>query len=173
MNREASLAMLKDLIEVSRDGARAFALAVRENQEPGVADVLKDAEESCRAAVVDLEEQVQLLDGAGETDGTNQAPVHRGWTSFNAVPISRDTKLILEECERGEDYARNRYEAAMKLELPETARALVQRQHQHVISIQRQLVVLRNRYPATAIPRATASRSDHRHALFRRMETLR
>lgn len=119
MNREASISMRKDLIEMSRDGARAFALATKENQEPGVTDVLKDADEACRAAVVELLEQVQLLDVAAEAGGPAKSPVHRGWTSFNAVPISRETKLILEECERGRDYARNRYEAAMKLELPE------------------------------------------------------
>lgn len=165
MNREASLVMLKDLIEMSRDGATGFALAARENREPGVAEVLKDGEESCRTAAVELEDQVRLLGGTAEEGRTDNAPVHRGWTSFNAVPISRDTKLILEECERGEDYARGRYEAAMRLELPESARVLVQRQHQRVIDIQRRLVVLRNRYPATVIPRAIGFRSDRRQVL--------
>jgi uncharacterized protein (TIGR02284 family) len=161
--------MLKDLIEMSRDGARGFALAAKENGEPEVAAVLKDGEESCRAAAVELEDEMRLLGGAADEGRTARAPVHRGWTCFDAVPIARDTKLILEECERGEDYARGRYEAAMKLELPESVRVLVQRQHRRVVDIQRRLVILRNRYPATVIPRAIGFRSDRRQALLRRL----
>ncbi len=88
--------------------------------------------------------------------------MYRGWINFNTIPISRDTKLILEECERGEDYVRSRYEAAMKVELPESARVMLERQYQRVIAIQGRLRLLRNRYPATEIPRAMGSRSENR-----------
>ena len=162
MNYEINLAMLQDLIETSNDGEKGFALAAKDNREPGVADLLKDAEESCRAAATELQDQVRLLGGAVEQRGTAKAPVYRGWISFKAVPISRDTKLILEECERGEDYARGRYEAAMKLELPESARVIVERQYQRIIGIHGRLRLLRNRYPATEIPRAIGYRSDNR-----------
>ena len=165
VDREAILSMLKDLIETSRDGATGFALATKDNREPGVADVLKEGEESCRAAAVELEELVRLLGGAAEEGGPDKAPVYRGWTSFKAVPISRDTKQILEECERGWDYARGRYEAARKLELPESARVLVERQQQRLIAIRRQLLLLRNRYPATEIPRAIGFKAEYRQLM--------
>jgi uncharacterized protein (TIGR02284 family) len=154
--------MLKDLIETSSDGERGFALAAKDNREPGVVDVLKDAEESCRVAASELRDQVRLLGGATEESRTAKPPVYRGWINFNTVPISRDTKLILEECERGGDYARGRYEAAMKLELPESARVIVERQYQRAIAIHARLRQLRNRYPATELPRAIGSRSDNR-----------
>jgi uncharacterized protein (TIGR02284 family) len=162
VNHAVSLSMLKDLIATSKDGERGFALAAKDNQEPGVADLLKDGEESCRVAVSELQDQVLLLGGATDESGTVKALAYRGWINFNAVPISRDTKLILEECERGEDYARSRYEAAMKLELPESARVIVERQYQRVIDIHGRLRLLRNRYPASEIPRAAGSRSDNR-----------
>jgi len=162
VNHAVSLSMLKDLLATSNDGARGFALAAQDNQEPGVVDVLKEGEESCRAAAIELQDQVRLLGGAADEMATSKAPVHRGWINFKAVPISRDTKLILEECERGEDYARSRYEAAMQVELPETARAIVERQYQRVVAIQGRLRLLRNRYPATEIPRTIGSRSDGR-----------
>ncbi len=59
-----------------------------------------------------------LLGGVRES-GTAKAPVYRGWISFNAVPVSRGTKLILEDCERGGDYAQARYEAVRSLEAAE------------------------------------------------------
>jgi uncharacterized protein (TIGR02284 family) len=160
VNHEVTVAMLKDLLETSREGERGFALAAKDNREPGVIDVLKDGEESCRAAAVELQEQVRLLGGAPEDGATAKAPVHRGWISAQTVAISRDTKLILEECERGEDYAKARYEGAMRIELPESVRVIVKRQYQRVIAIHARVRLLRNRYPATEVPRATGSRRD-------------
>jgi len=162
VNHDVSLSTLKDLIDTSQYGERGFALAAKDNEEPGVADLLKEAEESCRAAVVELQDQVRLLGGAVEENGTVKAPVYRGWINFMAVPIFRDTKSILEECERGEDYARSRYEAALRLELPESARGVVERQSQRIVAIHGRLRLLRNRYPATQNYRPAGSKSESR-----------
>ena len=162
MNHEAILAMLKDLLETSKEGERGFALAAKDNREPGVVDVLKDGEESCRTAAIELRDQVQLHGGSPEEGGTAKAPVYRGWISFKAVAISRDTKFILEECERGEDYAKARYEDAMKIELPESLRVIVEHQYQRVIALQGRVRLLRNRYPSTEVPRAIGYRPDSR-----------
>lgn len=162
MNHEVTLAMLKDLLETSKEGQRGFALAAKDNREPGVVDVLKDGEESCRSAAVELQDQVRMLGGAPEDGRTANVPVYRGWISFNTVAISRDTKLILEECERGEDYAKARYEGAMKIELPESLRVILERQYERVVAIHGRVRLLRNRYPATEVPRAIGSPPDNR-----------
>src|SRR4051794_40478788 len=101
MNNEVTLAMLRDLLDTSKEGERGFALAAKDNREPGVIDVLRDGEESCRAAAIELQDQMRLLGGAPEDGRTARAHMYRGWISFNAVVISRGTKSILEECERG------------------------------------------------------------------------
>jgi uncharacterized protein (TIGR02284 family) len=160
MSHDACLSMLKDLIETSRDGERGFNLAVRDNQEPQIEDALKEGVESCRAAAIELLDQLRLLGGAVD-DGTAKAPMYRGWVNFNAVPISRDTKMILEECERGGDYARGRYQAARNLELPDSVRAVIERHSQRLTAIQSRLRLLRNRYTATEIPKAIGYRTDH------------
>lgn len=155
------LAVLKDLIETLRDGERGFALAVRDNREPGVESALMEGEEWCRAAAIELQDQVRSLDGAPRPSEGAKPPVYRGWTNFEAVPISRDTKLILEECERGGDYALSRYEAATNPALPEPSRTLVERQHQRLVVFQGRLRLLRNRYPATDVSQARNYRSFH------------
>jgi len=151
------ISMLIDLIETSKDGERGFALASKDNREPGLTGMLKEGEESCRAAAAELQEQVRQLGGEAEDGGTVKATVHRGWISVKAVMISRDSKSILEECERGEDYAKTRYEDALKLDLPEPARLIVERQYQSVIATHGRVRNLRNRYPSTEIPRAIRS----------------
>jgi uncharacterized protein (TIGR02284 family) len=162
MSHEATYAMLQDLLETSKEGERGFLLATQDNREPGIVDVLKDGEESCRAAAAELQDQVRLLGGAPEVGRTVKAPVYRGWISFKAVAIPRDAKLILEECERGEDYAKARYEEAMNVELTESLRAILERQYQRLVAIHCRVRLLRNRYPATEIPRAIGSRVDRR-----------
>lgn len=151
------LEVLKDLIATLRDGERGFALAVRDNREPGVQDALIEGEEWCRAAAIELQDQVRSLDGTSRPIDAAKPAVYRGWINFKAVPISRGTKLILEECERGGDYALGRYEAATKPALPEPLRTVVERQHQRLVVFQGRLRLLRNRYPATD----TAHASDY------------
>jgi uncharacterized protein (TIGR02284 family) len=157
MNHEATLAMLEDLLETSQEGERGFALAAKDNREPGVVDVLTDGEESCREAAVELRDQVRLL-GASQDGAPLKAPVYRGWISSKAVAIARDTKLILEECERGGEYAKARYEVAMKVDLPEALRAIVERQYQRVIAIHGRVRMLRNRYRFTEVPSGSKPR---------------
>lgn len=159
MSHEACLSMLKDLIETCHDGERGFNLAVRDNREPQIEDALKEGEESCRSAAIELLGQLLLLGGAVENE-TVKAPIYRGWINFKAVPISRDTKLILEECERGGDYARSRYEASRDIDVPDSVRVVIERHSQRLTAIQGRLRLLRNRYPATQIPHVIGYRSD-------------
>lgn len=150
MDHAVNRSMLTDLIDTCSKGARGFALAARDNREPGITAVLKDGEESSRIAAAELQEQIRLMGEEAADVAVASGHVYRGWTDFNAVAIALDTKLILEECERGADYARGRYEVAMKLELPESVRAVVHRQYERVVAIQGRLRLLRIRYPATA-----------------------
>jgi uncharacterized protein (TIGR02284 family) len=162
MNPELTLALLRDLIEMWRESERGFVLAARDNREPGIVDVLKDGEECGRAAAIELQDQVRLLGAAPDDGRAVTAPVYRGWISFNAVAISRDTKLILEECERGADYARARYQEAMRVELPQSLHAMLERQYQRLIAIHGRVRLMRNRYPATAVPTAIGARPERR-----------
>jgi len=137
---------LNDLIETSKDGEKGFALAMQGTQNPELTGVFKQGEESCRAAAAELQDQVRLLGGQAEEEGSMKAAAHRGWISIKSAMSSRDDKAILEECERGEDHAKARYAAAMKLELPEPARAVVERQYQDVTATHDRVRDLRNRF---------------------------
>src|SRR5690349_20800956 len=78
MNHEFALELLEALLETMKEGERGFALATQDNREPGVADLLKDGEESCRAAVIELQDQVRALGGLPEGGGSAKVPVYRG-----------------------------------------------------------------------------------------------
>ena len=64
--------------------------------------------------------------------------------------MSRDDRAILEECERGEDYAKAQYKKALEQELPPEVRTLVQRQYQGVVANHDKVRALRDSYSAKA-----------------------
>jgi uncharacterized protein (TIGR02284 family) len=80
-----------------------------------------------------------------------KAAVHRGWISLKSTASTRDSKAILEECERGEDYAKAKYGEALRQELPGAVRELVERQYQGVVANHDRVRDLRNRYRSRSL----------------------
>jgi len=140
------ISTLNDLIETSKDGEKGFALAAKDVKDPALTQVFSEGEQSCRTAAAELQDQVRLLGGTAEDDGSMKGAVHRGWISLKSAAVSRDAKAILEECERGEDYAKAKYADAMKKDLPEGVRALVERQYKGVVANHDRVRDLRNQY---------------------------
>ena len=138
--------VLNELIETSRDGEKGFALAARDSKEATLTTLFREGEQSFRSAVAELQDQVQRLGAKPDTDGSMKAAVHRGWISLKSAVTSLDSKAILEECERGQDYAKAKYAEALNYELPEELRMLIERQHRDVIERHDQVRDLRNQY---------------------------
>jgi uncharacterized protein (TIGR02284 family) len=140
------IAALNELIETSRDGEKGFALAAKDANDPVLTTLLREGERSCREAAAELQEQVRALGGNPEEGGSMKGAVHRGWVSLKTAVTSRDAKAVLEECERGEDYAKAKYAATLKLDLPEGIRQLVERQYRGVVENHDRVRDLRNQY---------------------------
>jgi uncharacterized protein (TIGR02284 family) len=140
------IATLNELIETSKDGEKGFALAARDTKEPELNEVFRQSEESCRAAAAELQDQVRQLGGDAAEFGSMKAAAHRGWISLKTAMSSRDDMAILEECERGEDYAKARYGAALNVDLPEPVRSVIERQYQGVKVNHDRVRDLRNRF---------------------------
>jgi uncharacterized protein (TIGR02284 family) len=140
------IATLNGLIETSMDGEKGFALAANDSKDASLTGVFREGEQSCRAAVAELQDQVRQLGGDPQVGGSMKAAVHRGWITLKSAASSRDSKAILEECERGEDYAKAKYGEALRQDLPEAVRTLVERQYQGVVANHDRVRDLRNQY---------------------------
>ena len=46
------------------------------------------------------------------------AAIHRGWMDIKSLVTGKDEEAILNECERGEDFAKEAYADALKNNLP-------------------------------------------------------
>lgn len=129
MTRTETATLLNDLIETSHDGEKGFARAAKDVLDPGLKSIFVEGAMRCRAGARELEHEVRSMGLEPMQGGSVAGAVHRGWLELKAVATARDTRAILEECERGETFAKARY--AMALEqagLPETLRAIIERQ---------------------------------------------
>jgi len=92
----------------------------------------KYADERSRV-VEQLRAQVTALGGNPEDDGSFMGKTHQRFLDLKAAVTGRDDKAIINEVERGEDYLKEKFEAALKDgDLSQESRAAVEAAYQSV-----------------------------------------
>lgn len=122
------ISVLNDLIETLKDGEKGFRMAAQGVDRKDIEQLfLKYAEQ--RAQFVDeLQREVRKLGGDPDESGSFAGAIHRGWINIKSAVTGRDEEAVLAECERGEDSAVRNFEEALKKNLPENVRLLIQKQ---------------------------------------------
>ncbi|MDP9422553.1 MAG: PA2169 family four-helix-bundle protein [Pseudomonadota bacterium] len=88
---------------------------------------LDSAEERSRVAE-DLRAEVRRLGGDPNDDGSFAGKTHQVFLDLKAAITGRDDKAIINEVERGEDYLKEKFEAALQSDkLAGESRAVVER----------------------------------------------
>jgi len=86
-----------------------------------------------RRIVEDLRAEVRRLGGNPEDDGSFLGKTHQRFLDLKAAVTGRDEKAIVNEVERGEDYLKEKFEAALGTgALSGEPRAAVERAYQSV-----------------------------------------
>ena len=86
-----------------------------------------------RRIVEDLRAEVRRLGGNPEDDGSFLGKAHQRFLDLKAVVTGHDEKAIVNEVERGEDYLKEKFEAAIASgTLSGESRAAVERAYQSV-----------------------------------------
>ena len=142
--------LINELIETSKDGEKGFTKAANDTKDTQLREVFVECAQRCRLGAAQLQEQVRALGHEPETGGSVSGAIHRGWVEVKSALTGRDAKAILEECERGEDYAKARYADVLKRDLPTQLREIVQRQYEGVLSNHDRIRRLRDQYKETA-----------------------
>ncbi len=141
--------ILNELIETSKDGENGFLKSAEDAQSPELKSLFSACAERCASGAKELQAEVNARGGDPERTGSVAGALHRGWINVREAVTSRDDKAILEECERGEDYAKAQYRKALEQELPSTVRSIVQRQYESVVANHDKVRALRDKYRAT------------------------
>ena len=138
------IATLNGLIETCRDGQEGFTQSAEGVEDSNLQTLFREYAFRRSQYVTELQSLVQTLGGDPEDSGSISGAMHRGWINIKSVVTGRDEAAILNECERGEDVAKESYKQAMEMELPGYIREVVENQYQGVLAAHDNIKALRN-----------------------------
>ena len=121
------ISVLNHLIETCRDGEQGFRTAAENVKDTQVKSLFQKYAQQRAEMVRELQAEVRAHGGDPEKTGSVAASAHRGWMNIKAA-ISTGDAGIIAEAERGEDYAKEAYDKALKEGLPPTTLAIIRQQ---------------------------------------------
>ncbi len=129
MEAKATQALLNELIETLKDGQKGYADAMTDVEDAGLKETFKHYAVQRAGYITEIEDQMFKLDLKPEEESSVTSAVHRAWIDLKAALTSKDNKAVLNECERGEDYAKKAFDTALKAEgLPAALKAIIEKQ---------------------------------------------
>ena len=122
------ISTLNNLIETCRDGQEGFRAAAEGVRSAELRELFEGYVLQRASFVGELQDEVRRFGDDPEREGSIVASLHRGWMDLRAALEGGDDKVIVSECERGEDFALNTYRSALGTDMPASVRAMVERQ---------------------------------------------
>ena len=149
MNNDDTVAILNDLIDISKDGEEGFRTSAELVNDENLKKTFLERAEGCKKAVTVLQNKVKELGvNYPAQSGSFLGSLHRGWLNINMV-LSDNDSTVLEGCERAEEVAKDVYTKALEQELPEEVRRIVQHQYEELLKNYELVRNLRNTHDAT------------------------
>jgi len=120
------------LIERCKDGAKGYLTASEDIEDKDLKDLFKKYAVQRDSMITELQDQLAQMGSLDDESSSIEGTVHRAWIDLKSALTSRDRRRVLEECERGEDYAVKAYKEALEKDLPATLKQIVQQQYDDV-----------------------------------------
>src|ERR1043166_6772938 len=144
MDRDDVIDTLNDLIETSLDGEGGFQTCADTVTNPTLKMFFEQKAMRCREGARQLQQIVREMGGSPDREGSVSGDMHRFWMNIKSSIAGMDDHAVLDECERGEDAAKESYENALKQDLPGDVRLVVERQYAEVKANHDRVKELRN-----------------------------
>ena len=128
MANDSVITTLNNIIETLKDGQEGFQQAAEGVQDSSLKTIFYEYSQQRAQFVGELQGLVRELGGDAETSSSLAGALHRGWINIKSAVTGRDDAAILNECERGEDIAKNVYKDALAADLPSNVSSVIQRQ---------------------------------------------
>ena len=119
-------ATLNTLIATLLDSVDGYNKSAQDVKDRDLADRFNARARERQSAVSGLQAAVARLGGNPEDDGSLLAGAHRAFLNLKEAVTGTDDQAIINEIERGEDYLKGKFEAALKnVDLAPEARSAV------------------------------------------------
>ncbi|GAB3661827.1 PA2169 family four-helix-bundle protein [Hymenobacter agri] len=145
MEAKATQALLNELVETLKDGQKGYADAMTDVEDSQLKETFKKYAAQRAEYITEIEDQMFKLNLKPDEESSVTGTIHRAWIDLKSALTSKDNKAVLNECERGEDYAKKAYQTALKVEdLPAAVKSVIEKQYQGVQAAHDEIKSLRD-----------------------------
>ena len=144
IDNDEVISTLNGLIETCKDGQEGFQEAAEGVESQNLKMFFYECSQQRAEFTGELQSLVRSLGGDPETTSSFAGSLHRGWINIKSAVTGSDDAAILNECERGEDSAKNNYKSALEENLPANVAETVQKQYAAVQSVHDKVKALRD-----------------------------
>lgn len=128
-----AISTLNTLIATTIDSIKGYEESAENVKDDRLREIFRQRADERQEVVENLRAQVRRLGGDPDDDGSFLGSAHRRFEDMKAAISGHDEESILDEVERGEDYLKEKFEAALKSDaLSGDSRAVVERCYQSV-----------------------------------------
>ena len=125
--------ILKTLTSTLNDSVNGYRDAADHAEGSQFQQIFRDNAAERERVAGELAGDVRRLGGTPDEDGTMLGKTHQAFLDLKAAVMGRDDKAIINEVERGEDYLKEKFEAALADDkLTPESREIVERAFQSV-----------------------------------------
>jgi uncharacterized protein (TIGR02284 family) len=148
MQNTATHSILEELLATVDDGKRGFAEAADKLEADGHPALAADMRDLSQQRLRMSNELKALAASGGapieDGNGTIAGAVHRSVMALRNTLTGDDPYSVLAAAEQGEDHAVAEFEKALREELPPEIKAVLQRQHEEVLTAHERVRALRD-----------------------------
>ena len=146
-----SITTLNTLIATTIDSVNGYEDSAQNIDNERFREIFRQRASERQEVVQKLREEVRRLGGNPEDDGSFMGKAHQRFEDLKAAITGRDEKAIINEVERGEDYLKEKWQAALQSgELKGESHDLVEQCYQSVKSGHDQMSQLKHGMESSA-----------------------
>jgi uncharacterized protein (TIGR02284 family) len=132
-NHSDEISTLNTLIATTIDSINGYENSAKDIDNARFAEIFRECANERQRVVEDLRSEVRRLGGNPDDDGSFMGKTHQRYEDLKAAITGGDDKSIINEVERGEDYLKGKFEAALNSDdLTGESRSVVERCYQSV-----------------------------------------
>ena len=133
MDNNDQISTLNSLIGTTIDSVTGYEDSAQNIDNERFRQIFRERADERQKVVQELRNEVRRLGGNPEESGSFMGKAHQRFEDLKAAITGRDEKSIINEVERGEDYIKGKFEAALEsANLGSEARQVVERCYQSV-----------------------------------------
>lgn len=135
---------IQELIDTCRDGEKGYREAIEHTKDPQLKSRFQQISSERGRFANELEPELARAGEGGEkSEGHVVGALHRAWVNVKDA-LGGGDHSVLAWLEQGDDYAKGKYEDALKVALPQSTMAIAQRQYQSILRDHDEIKALRD-----------------------------